>query len=109
MNDIQTSNKSRTVIWEDDLYRDSYVVVLHSYGDLQLLKVKPVDGNPNAVELTVYGSAESVDAFYDDYLEDSFCVLEALSAEFADNDDEYVAALKFNAELINATNGWPTL
>lgn len=101
-------NKSMTVLWRDDFFLESYAVVLHEYG-LQLLAAKKTtdDGEPVA-EITVYGPNEAVDVFYEDYLEDSFPILEKLSLE-SDDDDLYASSLKLASEIVLGSSCWPRL
>ena len=102
-------NKSITVVWKDEFCNESYCAVLPSYNGLQLLKAARAVDNPNGVEITVYGPAESVDAFYNDYLEDSFVVLDKMSEDTNDDDDEYMKTLTFMTEMSREANGWPRL
>lgn len=101
-------NKSMTVLWRDDFFLESYAVVLQEYG-LQLLAAKKTtdDGEP-AAEIVVYGPNEAADAFYEDYLEDSFPILESLSLE-SDDDDLYASSLKLASEIVLGSRCWPRL
>ena len=77
-------NRAACIIYTDEDNRDSYKLCLENYG-LEVLRAEDVD--ENSVEIVIYGPAENVKAFIDDYEEGDLEPLDSMSRSLEFDED----------------------
>lgn len=83
-NNMKTTNKSYTFVWEDEDNSLSFLLVLPDYN---LKMLQHVDIDENSVEVTVKGAKEDVDRFIEDLEDYDFDVLDCMSRSLEFDED----------------------